>query len=541
MANALSQPSRAFVKNDDRAMTESAEIPRSKFIGTWTRNTTFDQGYLVPFLVEEVLPGDHLEYDVMSYLRMATPVFPMFDNLKISTFFFYVPNRLVWDNWRLFMGEQAIPNVAPAVTVPLWQSPLGGFVSGNIADHFGITAGISGGQVLSGDTISVNALPFRAYDLIFDQWFRDQNLENQLVIYKGDSITAGDPALRRRAKMHDYFTSCLPWPQKIVQPSVPLNGQIPVSGIGAVTNTSAQFPSDGRNFYESFGVRSVYPYSQVISQNFMRGALYNSTWIPDVFVDLTNGAGLDLRTLRSSMLIQAFYEKDARGGTRYTEVIREHFGVTSPDMRMQRPEYIGGGQQMMQLTPIAQTALGVSPLGTLGAAGTSVGSHSAHYASTEHGFIIGLMSVQSELSYQQGIPRMWSRQTRLDYYWPSLAELGEQAVLRKELYATGLVANDNAVFGYQERWAEYRNKYSEVTGTFRSTATGTLDAWHLGQKFTIFPVLNQAFIQDVAPMPRVLSAGVLAAGQQFLANILIKRTATRALPTYSTPATLGRF
>lgn len=534
------QPSRSFVKNDDRAMTAESDIPRSKFIGSWTRNTTFDQGYIVPFMVDEVLPGDQLSYDVTNFIRMATPIFPIFDNLKIDTFFFFVPNRIIWNDFRQFMGE-AVTGVTLPTSVPQQISPLGGFGIDSLADHLGVYAGTSGGQVLAGDRNSVNVLPFRAYYEIFEQWFRDQNLSTALAINKSSADEIGDPVLFRRAKMHDYFTSALPWPQKTVANQVPLNGLIPVSGIGSVINSAAQFPSDGRNFYETFGVRNVYPFSQTLDQNFMRGAAYQGGFIPDVYVDLTNGAGLDMRTLRNSMLVQQLYEKDARGGTRYTEVIRQHFGVNSPDARMQRPEYIGGGSQMMQMTPIAQTALGASPLGTLGAAGTSVGNSKASFASTEHGWILGLISIQSELSYSQGNSRMWNRRTRLDHYWPSLAELGEQAILRKELYVTGLAANDNAIFGYQERWHEYRTRTSEVTGRFRPTATLPLDAWHLSQMFTIFPVLNESFIQDVAPMPRILSVTAPDPGQQFLANILINRTAVRPLPMFSTPAQLGRF
>ncbi|WNK14107.1 MAG: major capsid protein [Microvirus sp.] len=528
------QPQRSFVKNDDRALTAQSDIPRSKFIGSWTRNTTFDQGFLVPFMVDEILPGDQMSYNAMHYLRMATPVFPIFDNLKIETFYFFVPNRILWTNFRAFMGEETGGVTAPTV-IPQQVSPLGGFSINSLADHLGVYAGAINGQVSSVDRNRVNVLPFRAYYQIFSDWFQDQNVEAPLVLLRNDSDEFGDPVLFRRAKMRDYFTNALPWPQKFATANVPLSGLVPIEGIGSAT---LNYPVAGAVVTETAGV-ALYPWSRAFDANFFVRGNPGST--PTIFADLARTAGIPVELVRQAMLLQQFREKDARGGTRYTETIRQHFGVISPDGRMQRAEYIGGGSQMMQLTPIAQTAVGASPLGTLGAAGTSVGSSSASYAATEHGFILGLISVQSELSYSQGNARMWNRRTKLDHYWPSLAELGEQAILRQELFITGNVANDTTVFGYQERWHEYRTRTSEVTGRFRPTATLPLDAWHLSQRFVTPPILSQEFIQDNAPMARVLSVSAPTPGQQFLANILINRTAVRPIPMFSTPAQLGRF
>ena len=543
-------PSRSLVKNDNLAMTERADIPRSKFMGSWTRNTTFNAGDLVPFMVEEILPGDQMNYNVTAYLRMSTPLFPLFDNQQVSTFFFFVPNRLVWENWQKFCGEQNSPADSTNYTIPqrisITDDAHGGFAPQSVADHFGLP---TWGQVPNGNAISVNALPFRAYNLIWNEWFRDQNLQTPRDVNVTNTADTDELYCARRAKLHDYFTSCLPWPQKNNNPTVPLSGQIPVSGLGFTGGQS--WNSTSPTLYQPGFVSGQFNTFTAVPDYgtmYMRGATNPATGAqvyPDVYVDLVNGAGLALQTLRSAIMVQSLYERDARGGTRYTEIVRSHFGVVSPDARLQRPEYLGGGSSPLQLTPIAQTAPSAgAAVGALGAAGTSVGNHSASYAATEHGWIIGLINVQTELSYQQGIPRAFSRRTRFDFYWPALALLGEQAVYKKEIFAVGTPALDNSVFGYQERWAEYRMKYSEVTGTFRSTMTGTIDQWHLSQKLQSgTAVLNGAFITDLPPMSRVLAAGVTATqdGVEYLANIYIQRTAVRPLPMFSTPATLGRF
>nr|QXN72832.1 MAG: major capsid protein [Microvirus sp.] len=514
-------------------MIENAGVPRSRFSGSWTRKTTFDAGLLVPILVDEVLPGDHLSYDVTAYVRMATPLFPLFDNQRIDSFFFFVPNRLVWDNWAKFMGEQEEPGDSVAYTIPQLVSPPGGFPAHSLADHFGLPGE---GQFSPGYTIYVNALPFRAYNLIFNHWFRDQQLVSPRPVPKGDGPdNPADYQLMRRAKAHDYFTSALPWPQRHVSPSLPLGGLAPVVGIGTINDTGSVGPFGA---YETGGSTSYAHYHQ----NLVMEMSTNIGATPQVYADLSEASGVAIETFRQAFLVQSLLERDARGGSRYVEMIRAHFGVTSPDFRLSRPEYIGGGQSSLQLTPVAQTApTPGAPVGALGAAGTSVGSHRASYAATEHGYIIGLINVRTELSYGQGVHRMWSRRTRFDFYWPALAGLGEQAILRQELWAVGEDNYDEAVFGYQERWHEYRARYSEVTGLMRSQVPGTLDAWHLAERFETVPWLNQTFIEDNPPMVRVLAAGELAEHQQYLADILFQRNAVRPIPLFGTPVSLGRF
>jgi len=526
-------PARKLASQQDSAMIQRPDVPRSRFSGTFTRKTTFNAGLLIPFLVDEVLPGDHLKYDCTAYVRMATPYFPMMDNQRIDTHFFFVPNRIVWSNWKRFMGEQASPGQSIDFSLPTVQPVNDADLDvGTIWDYFGLP--IQSGQIVAG--IQVNALPFRAYNLIYDNWFRDENLIAGPVLNTGDGNLVGingNYPIRRRAKSQDYFTSALPWPQKFTAPSI----QSAVSGlgiaaadlnvgtgpIGAVIDTLSQ---PGNTSYANAYDGTTVPY-------WMKAT---AAGYPQVYAEAS------VNSFRQAFLVQQLLERDARGGTRYTEIVRSHFGVISPDARLQRPEYIGGGTSALNITPVAQTTGGAGTIGVLGAAATSVGKHMASYASTEHGYVIGLMSVRSELSYDKGIPRTFSRKTRYDFYWPSLAGLGEQAILSKELYATGAAADDN-VFGYQERWHEYRTRYSEVTGRFRTNATGTLSAWHLAQNFTSAPVLGQTFIEDTPPMARVLAAGGTAAEQEieYLADILIQREAVRALPMFGTPVTLGRF
>lgn len=536
-------PERRLVSQDDAAIIEDAQVPRSRFTGSWTRKTAFDAGYLVPIMVEEVLPGDHLSYSVTAYVRMSTPLFPLFDNQRIDTFFFYVPARLLWANWPKFMGEQTDPDDSIEFTVPVMTGQVGGDAVGELADHFGIPVS---GQIDSAQAITYNALPFRAYNLIWNTWFRDQNLQDSVPFATTDGPDSfADYVLLQRAKAHDYFTSCLPWPQKFTAPTVPIAGLAPILGLGVRTSDSA-VSGAALTLQDTGGAYAagawVGVYQSNLANHFLRADATGAGVPPEVYADLSDVTGVAINTLRQAWLVQSLLERDARGGTRYVELLRSHFGVTNPDFRLQRPEYIGGGSTPLTLTPVAQTAPteGV-PVGALGAAGTSAGQHSASYAATEHGYIIGLINVRSELSYQQGLHKMWTRSTRFDFYWPSLAGLGEQAVLVGELSTTGIAAEDEAVFGYQERWHEYRTRVSEVTGLMRSTAVGTLDAWHLAQFFGPNPALSNNFIVDFPPMARVLAAGALAENQQYLADILIQRNAVRPVPMFGTPVALGRF
>lgn len=534
-------PQRQLVSQADTAQIENARIPRSKFLNTWSRKTAFDAGKLIPILVDEILPGDHMRYEITAYVRMATPLFPMFDNQRIDTFFFFVPARLLWDKWKKFMGEQDAPGDSIDYTIPQCTHTAGGEAVGSLSDHFGIPVT---GQIAPGIVLSVNALPYRAYALIFNAWFRDENITPSTTVYTGDGP---DPSsvytILPRSKAHDYFTSVLPWPQKFTAPTVPIGTTAPVKGIGITTAVSTPNFSTPLSVREYGGNTS---YNQGVYTNQANTLAINTslgpTVVPQIYADLATASSITINTLRQAWMVQSLLERDARGGTRYVEKIRSHFGVISPDFRLQRPEYIGGGQSRLNITPIAQTAptTGV-PLGALGGAATAAGTHHASYAATEHGYIIGLINVRTELSYQQGTHRLWDRKTQYDFYVPALAQLGEQAVTLRELYTTGVAANDNTVFGYQERWQEYRTHYSDVTAIMRSTATGTLDAWHLAEKFASAPTLSQTFIHDQTPMSRILAAGTQAAGQQYLADILYHRTAVRPIPTFGTPAILGRF
>jgi len=529
-------PERRLVSQQDRAMIQRPDVPRSKFTGAWTRKMSFDQGVLYPFLVDEVLPGDHMRYDVTTYVRMATPLFPLMDNLRLDTHFFYVPNRLLWGHWREMMGQQNTPSDSIAYTVPQVHSTANaGFAVCGLADYLGIPTVVQMGPSAG---VDVNALPFRAYNLIWQEWYRDENLDTAAYTGTGDAtVGEAEYPLRPRAKSHDYFTSALPWPQKFTAPSIPIGTSAPVRGIAS----SAGWPGTGPwNVNDvNLGTARVF----ATGWQGLTDEIYLDT-NDGVYADLSATTGVQINVLRQAFLVQQLLERDARGGTRYTELLRSHFGVVSPDARQQRPEYIGGGSTPVVVTPIAQTAPSAGvPVGALGGAGTASGGHRASYAATEHGYILGLVSIKSELSYMQGLWRMWSRSTRFDFYWPALAGLGEQAILRKELFWTGGATEDNTVFGYQERWHEYRTRVSEVCGLFRGGAVsaGALEPWHLAQRFTGFPVLGSAFIRDTAPMSRVLAAGSEAVNQQFLGDFLINREAVRPIPMYGTPVLLGRF
>lgn len=539
---------RKLVSQDDAALIQRARVPRSRFQNRWSRLTTFDAGYLVPFMVDEILPGDHMRYNVTAYVRMATALFPIFSNQRLDTFFFFCPTRIVWDNFVKMMGEQVNPSDNINYTIPQMVSPAGGYPAATIFDHMGLPCA---GQITAGQTITHSSIPFRIYDKIWNDWFRDQNAMNSInatAAYRGDGPDLyTNFATWRRSKGHDYFTSALPWPQKFTPLQTLFTGTAPVLGIGGLEG-QIMSAAGVVNIRESDNVLRTYP--GALSNNdatakwflkFGADAAVSSTNPPLLYADLAQATGVTINALRQAWLVQDLLERDARGGTRYIELIRSHFGVVSPDFRLQRPEYIGGGQTPLNVTPVAQTATGGGGLGALGGVGSAVGNHSASYAATEHGYIIGLINVRTELHYQQGLPRFWSKLTRYDFYMPALAGLGEQAILRQEIYATGTDAEDTTVFGYQERWHEYRTKYSEVTGLFKSTNAGNIDEWHLAQQFSPAPTLSQAFLTDDPPMGRVLAAGGATANQQYLADILIDRTATRPVPMFGTPSSLARF
>lgn len=517
----------------------AAHIQRSTFDRSHGVKTTFDEGYLIPIFVDEVLPGDTHQLGLTAFARLNTLIRPVMDNVHLDFFFFFVPTRLVWSNWQKFCGEQANPGDSISYQVPIITQPVT-VAERSLGDYMGLPLYVANGNT------PVNALPFRCYNLIYNQWFRDQNLINSLPVSTGDGPDPlGNYVLQKRGKRHDYFTGCLPQPQRGSTPvSIPLGTTAPVIGIGAnTTATGAALPA---NLYQTsgavmtgsgFGAGSAYIKTQTT------GAV-NAGNLPQVFADLSAATAATINSLRQSFQIQRLLERDARGGTRYVEILRAHFGVVSPDMRLQRPEYLGGGSLPVTVNPVAQTSptAGSNAQGQLAAYSVAAGGGVGFSKSfVEHGYIIGLVSARSDLSYQQGLHKMWSRSTRYDFYWPAFANLGEQAVLEKEIYSDGST-NDALVFGYQERWAEYRYKPSVITGTFRSNAATPLDVWHLAQKFTAAPTLSQAFIEEptgaTAPLYRCLA---VPTESHFLFDSFIRLRSTRPMPTYSIPGMIDHF
>nr|QJB19640.1 MAG: major capsid protein [Microvirus sp.] len=535
-----------------------ADIPRSSFNRSHGYKTTFDAGYLVPFYVDEALPGDTFNLKANIFARFATPIVPIMDNMYLDTFYFAVPIRLVWDNWQKFNGEKKNPADSTDFLIPQIVSPAGGWQVGSLSDYFGLPTGIAG--------LSVSSLWHRAYNLIWNEWFRDQNLQNSAVVDTDDGPDSdADYVLLRRGKRHDYFTSCLPWPQKGPGVELSLGDSAPVYGTGKALGLTA---SNGTNYglvagriYLSQTEQGVY-FPQLSTAAYGVDCPTLSTYAAigagpgdaasgaalgvvtsgtsGLYADLSAAAAVTINSMRQAFQIQKLYERDARGGTRYTEIIRAHFGVVSPDARLQRPEYLGGSSARVIINPVQQTSSSdsTSPQGNLAAFGLVADSNKGFTKSfTEHCIIIGLVNVRADLTYQQGIPRMFSRKTRFDFYWPALAHLGEQTVLNKEIYAQGTAADD-AVFGYQERWAEYRYFPSQITGQFRSTFATPLDVWHLSQEFGNLPALNSTFIQDDPPVDRVIA---VPSEPHFLFDSYVELKCARPMPVYSVPGLIDHF
>lgn len=515
------------------SQTPKVETQRSSFDRTHQHKTTFDAGKLIPFYIDEVLPGDSFNVNTTLFGRLATPLHPIMDNMFLDTHYFFVPNRLLWDNFKKFMGEQNNPTDSTDYIVPqLLDNNNTGFPEGGLEDYMGlpIAAQATG--------LSVSALWHRAYNLIWNEWYRDQNLQDSVMVRTDDGPDnkgGNYYNVLRRGKRHDYFTSALPWPQKGPGVELPLGSIAPVITNNLPPQISSATITDSNLYWNG----------SITTNPSLGGSNSDATFGTEtgLLADLSSATASTINSLRQAFQLQRLAEKDARGGTRYTEIVRSHFNVTSPDARLQRPEFLGGSTSRIQVQPVANqsgafSSNGYTNVGELGALGTVASNKDGFTKSfTEHGVIIGLVSARADLTYQKGVNRMFSRRTKYDFYWPTLAHLGEQEVKNKEIFAQGTSA-DEGIFGYQERWSEYRYGVSKITSKFRSDASASLDTWHLSQDFANLPLLNETFIEDNPPITRAIA---VQTEPHFILDAYINCKTARAMPTYSVPGLIDHF
>ena len=542
-------------RNSENRFAENPQVgvSRSRFQRNSDNKTTFNTGDLIPIYLDEVLPGDTHQIDLACVMRMATPIFPVMDNAFCDFYFFFVPNRLLWEHWKEFMGENKATAWTPKTeySIPQVTAPTGGWAEGTLADYLGLPTKIEG--------ISVSALPGRAYGLIYNEWFRNQNVTQPTLVEVTDATTTGkndgsntnDSAITlakplKAAKVFDYYTGALPEPQKGEPITIPITGSAPIglynASTGDVTTNSAKMKeiftdvglvAKNGTYQASYWDPGAGPTANKgLAVGDTTGGIYRGV---SLGADLSSVNATTINQLRQAFQIQKLLEKDARGGTRYREVLREHFGVISPDSRMQIPEYLGGYRLPINVSQVIQTSStdSTSPQGNTAALSVTTMNKSMFTKSfTEHGFIMGLAVVRTDQTYQQGIERMWSRKGRYDYYWPVLANIGEQAILNKEIYAEGN-PNDDMAFGYQEAWADYRYKPSKVTGLFRSNATQSLDSWHYAQDYKSLPFLGTQWMeQSDTEMKRTLA---VQNQPDFIADFYFMNKTTRCMPVYSIP------
>lgn len=505
-------------------------VGRSQFDRSHGLKMTFDARYLYPILVDEVLPGDTFTLKTEGFCRIFSPLdAPVMDNIELETCYFFVPTRLVWTRWPDMHGEHDGAGAQDTdYTVPIFDTGLTvdhdntGVAVANLAAYMGLPDGLQSAQV------NVNCLPFRCYKMIYRDWFRDQNvIAPQTVDVDDGPDTPGNYAIHKSAKKHDYFTSALPYLQKGDIEYLPMTGTVNVYTDAGDTDDISVWSTDMAGFRKMDIATGTHV------------QMDGTAGTDQFYVDLSTltSAGISINALRESVAIQRLLERDARGGTRYVEYIKAHFGVTSPDYRLQRPEYLGGGKSYVNISPVANTsATATEDQGELRGIGTGRVTGGFAKSFTEHGYIIGLIRARGDITYFQGLDRLWSRSTRYDFYVPALANLGEQSILNKELYVSNSSATDNAVFGYQERWAEYREKRSRVVGLFNPDVSGALSHWHLAEDFASLPTLGQTFIEDQTPMDRVTTVDT---EHDFIADIWFNLKCARPLPVYSIPALMG--